>query len=138
MLPGLRRLNMYLIWNPFGNSLGISRPMSMCLGCNPFGNSLGFFRPVAKQHMKTKQIKPELVPLHGMCVRAPPLGKGIPPWGHGGWGGVGWVGMGGTHDIAAPNYKTRPTREESDRYYTRILRQGKNPTVTIQESYPLG
>ena len=38
------------------------------------------------------------------------------------WGGVGREG-GGTHDIVAPNYKTRilPTREESDRYYRRIL-----------------
>ena len=84
-------------------------------------------------------------------------------------GGEGRGGGGGfTHDIAAPNYKTRilptreesdryyrrilptreesdryytrilPTREESDRHYTRILRLGKNPTVTIQESCLLG
>ncbi len=33
--------------------------------------------------------------------------------------------MGVTHDIAPPNYKTRilPTREESDRYYTRMTRE---------------
>ncbi len=54
----------------------------------------------------------------------------------GGGGEKGMAPPGGYagHSCTQLKDKNPTTREESDRCYTRILRLGKNPTVTIQES----